>query len=122
MKISKTGISIVALVVAIPSLLVVARAQQTTSNDASWVLPLFTRPIQLEWVARDRVRMTLDGQDNERFTVEATSLTVRTDMDGLHISADGRVALSSKLQPMATAEELDLTVTRDGTLHGTVRR
>ena len=122
MKITKTPILVLVLVVAIVSLVVVAKAQQTPSTDAQWMTAIFAQPMQLEWVARDRARITLAGQGSERITVEAGSLTVTTNADGLTISAAGQASLSSPLRNVLTAESLDLTWSRAGSVQSSVRR
>ncbi len=122
MRITKTPILFLVLVMAILSLVVVAKAQKPPVADAQWMTPVFAQPMQLEWLARDRARITVAGQGRERITVEAGALTVTANADGLSISATGQVTVSSPLQNVVTAESVDLTWSRAGLVQGSFRR
>jgi len=122
MRITKTTVLLLVPVVAILSLVVVAKAQKAPVADAQWMTPIFAQPMQLEWLARDRARITLAGQGSERIAVEAASLTVTANADGLSISATGQATVSSPLQNVLTAESVDLTWSRAGLVQSSVRR
>jgi len=104
-------------------LLVVPSAQQPSGTDAAWAAGFFTRSIQLDWVAKDRARVTLAGDHKERFTIEAAAITLSTTAGGLSISAQGRATVSAPSQlSMPAFESIDMTISRDGSARGSFRR